>query len=36
MPLEFFARNSPPLDFSRVPITVILISIIVIMIIVIM
>ena len=34
MPLEFLAWNSPPLDFSRTPITVILINIIVIIIVI--
>ena len=29
MSLEFFAWNSPPLDFSRIPVTVILINIII-------
>ena len=33
MPLEFFAWNSAPLDFSRIPVTVMLINIIVIIII---
>ena len=35
MPLEFFALNSPQLDFSKISVTVVLINIIVIIIVII-